>query len=228
MLGGGIPPGSTILVLGNAGAGKSILCQHLAHRFLDEGKACVFVSYDEPPGDVRKRMESFGWDLVKFEQSNAFSFVDCYSQVAKVTSQERYYVDQPFSLTDLSISISTAMDEVKADNAKAVFLDSATSLFTKLDIQRVIRFLQDRSAKIKATGGIFVFTLGKETIAANFANRLEEAVDGIIELDFLDARGKRTRKIRVKKLRGQNHLDQWVAFTISSKEGIVFLPHTHT
>jgi PKD repeat protein/KaiC/GvpD/RAD55 family RecA-like ATPase len=228
MFGGGIPAGSTILVLGSPGAGKSSLCQNLAHRFLDEGKACVFVSYDEPPGDVRKRMESFGWTLASFEQSNAFSFVDCYSQVAKVTSQERHYVDQPFSLTDLSITISTATDEVKTDHAKVVFLDSATSLFTKLDIQRVIRFLQDRSAKIKAIGGIFIFTLGKETIAANFANRLEEVVDGIIELDFIDAKGKRRRRIRVKKLRGQSHLDQWVTFTINSKEGLVFLPHVHT
>jgi circadian clock protein KaiC len=228
MLGEGIPAGSTILVLGNPGAGKSILCQHLAHQFLNENKGCVFVSYDEPPGDVRKRMESYGWDLAKFEQNNAFSFVDCYSQVAKMTSQEKYYVDQPFSLTDLSIAISTALDELKADTAKVVFLDSATSLFTKLDIQRVIRFLQDRSAKIKATGGIFIFILGKETIAANFVNRLEEAVDGIIELDFLDAKGKRKRKIRVKKLRGQNHLDQWVTFTIDSKEGISFFSHRHS
>jgi KaiC/GvpD/RAD55 family RecA-like ATPase len=66
--------------------------------------------------------------------------------------------------------------------------------------------------------------MGKETIAANFANRLEESVDGIIELDLLDIQGKRTRRIRVKKLRGQNHLDQWVTFAIDSRKGIVFLP----
>lgn len=211
------------MISGKPGSGKSILCQYLANRFLNEGKACVFVSYDELPNEIRKRASSFGWSLSKFEQEQNFSFVDCYSPVAKVPSQEKHYAEQPFSLTDLSISISAAFEEM-ADKPKYLFLDSATSLFTKLEIPRVIRFLQDRSAKIKASGDIFIFTLGKETITPSFANRLEEAVDGIIELDLVETQGKTTRKIRVKKLRGQNHLDQWSVFEIDSKEGIAFLP----
>jgi len=222
MLGGSIPPGSTILVLGNPGSGKSVLCQYLAHRFLNEGKACVFASYDEIPDEIRNRTKSFGWNLSEFEQKKMLSFIDCYSPVARVASREKHYVEQPFSLTDLSISISAALDEM-AEKPKALFLDSATSLCTKLEIQRVLRFLQDRSAKIKASGDVFVFTLGKETIPPNFANRLEETVDGIIELDFLESQGKRMRRMRVKKLRGQEHLEEWVTFDISSPEAIVFL-----
>jgi KaiC/GvpD/RAD55 family RecA-like ATPase len=109
-----------------------------------------------------------------------------------------------------------------AQKPKVVFLDSATSLFTKLEISRVMRFIQDRSAKTKANEGIFIFTLGKETVAPDFANRLEEAVDGIIELDFVEEKGKRSRRMRVKKLRGQEHCDDWITFEVRTQEGVSF------
>jgi len=222
IFGGSIQKGSTIMALGKSGAGKSVLCQQLAHRLLNEQKGCVFVSYDELPSGVRERMKTFGWNVSKFEEENSFSFVDCYSSTAKVASEEKYFVGQPFSLTDLSIMISTALSEV-SQKPKALFLDSATSLFTKVEVSRVMRFLQDRGAKIKANGDVFVFTLGKETVAPDFANRIEEAVDGIVELDFVEEKGKRLRRMRVKKLRGQEHLDKWVTFEVSMQKGISFL-----
>lgn len=150
-----------------------------------------------------------------------FSIVDCYSSRAKVASQEKYYVEEPFSLTDLSITISTALEDMH-NKPKALFIDSGTSLFTKLEFPRVMRFLQDRSAKIKAGGDIFVFTLGKEIIASSFANQLEEAVDGIIELDFAEAEGKRKRRLRIKKMRGKSHFEQWATFTIDPTQGVAF------
>jgi hypothetical protein len=49
MIGGDFPPGSTILISGSPGAGKSILSQFLTCHLLNEGKACIFVTYDELP-----------------------------------------------------------------------------------------------------------------------------------------------------------------------------------
>lgn len=222
MLGGSIPAGSTILVLGEAGSGKSTLCQDLTHRFLEEQRACLFASYDELPSDIKKSALSFGWNFPAFEEKNALSFIDCYAPAAKTKSKEKYSVEQPFSLTDLSIAISTALEDL-GDKPKSLILDSATSLFTKIDIQKVLRFLQDRSARIKANKDIFIFALGKETMATNFANRLEDAVDGVIELEFVEENQKRVRRMRIKKLRGQSHLENWHVFTIKPNKGIAFL-----
>jgi KaiC/GvpD/RAD55 family RecA-like ATPase len=116
---------------------------------------------------------------------------------------------------------STAFEE-RADLPRAVFLNSSTSLFASMDASRVISFLQDRGAKIKAQDGIFIFTLGKGTVAPSYVSRLEEAVDGILELDIHEEQGKVIRRMRVKKLRGQAHLDKWVDFEIDSNSGIVF------
>ncbi len=221
IIGGGIPVGHSVLIVGDTGSGKSILCQQLAYKYLTEKKAVVFTSYDDLPDRIRKNMETLGWNLSKYEEERALIFVDCCSSVAGTRSQEKHSVQQPFALTELSIVTSTAWDETNI-MPKALFLDSATSLFGNLDPSRVIGFLHDRSARIKANNGIFVFTLGKETVEPNFANRLEEVVDCILELDVYEERGSNSRKLRVKKLRGQKHLEGWTAFSIEPNQGIVF------
>jgi flagellar protein FlaH len=221
MIGGNFLPGSTILITGNPGSGKSVLSQFLIYQFLKEGKACLFVTYDELPSEIKKHLRSLNLDETKFEQERAFSIIDCYSPRVKTANPGKYYVEQPFSLTDLSITISTALEDIP-EKTKVLVIDSITALFTKLDFPKVIRFIQDRSAKIKANGDIFIFALGKEIIDSSFTNRLEEAVDGIIELEFTEMQGKMTRRMRIKKLRGQNHLEEWVNFTIDHNKGIDF------
>jgi PKD repeat protein/KaiC/GvpD/RAD55 family RecA-like ATPase len=222
MVGGGIPVGSSVAIIGVPASGKSLLCRQLAQKYLTENKACVFISYDDLPGKIRANMKSFGWDLASHEQDGTFTFIDCYSSRARTTSQEKCALKQPFALTELGIETSTILEEIR-DMPKALFLDSATSLFTNLDATRVIGFLQDQGAKVKGQEGILIFTLGKGVVAPNFANRLEEAVDGIIELDIAEEGGKRIKRMRVKKMRGQHHLDGWVMFDVNPKSGIVFL-----
>jgi len=222
IIGGGIPVGSSVLITGSTASGKSILCQQLAHNYLAEKKACIFISYDNLPDRIRKNAETFGWNLSKYEQEGVLIFIDCYSSLSGTRSHEKHSVQQPFALTELGIATSTAWDEIDG-MPRAIFLDSATSLFTNLDAVRVIGFLQDRSAKIKADNGIFIFALGKETVMPKFVNRLEEVVDCIIELNVYEEKGINLRKMRVKKMRGQNHLEEWVTFSVEPNRGIIFL-----
>jgi len=222
MIGGDIPIGSSVLIVGGTASGKSLLCQQLAYKYLNEGKACLFASYDDFPAKIRENMKSFGWDLATQEHDNNFAFIDCYSSRARKVSQERYSIQQPFALTELSIVSSTAIDDAK-EAPKLLFLDSATALFTNLDPSRVMSFLQDRGAKMKGENGIFIFTLGEGVIKPDIVNRLEEATDGIIELNIYGEDGERRRRMRVKKLRGQRHLNEWVPYDIEADAGIVFL-----
>jgi len=120
---------------------------------------------------------------------------------------------------------STALDEIK-EAQKVLFLDSATSLFTNLDPSRVMSFLQDRGAKMKGENGIFIFTLG--VVKPDIVNRLEETVDGIIELNIYEEEGKSRRRMRIKKLRGQRHLNEWALYDIKADAGIVFLNSKNT
>jgi archaellum biogenesis ATPase FlaH len=103
-----------------------------------------------------------------------------------------------------------------------VVLDSITTLTTHIEPFKVIEFLQDRGARIKEAGGVFIFTMGKGTIEPNIASRLEEAVDCVVELDEGTNRGKTIRKLRIKKMRARKTSDRWVQFEIDPEKGVVF------
>lgn len=222
MTGGGIPDAYSVMISGDAGSGKSVLCQQLASAHLQQGKPCIYVTYDSFPDEVRESMKNLHWDTSTFEQNGTFKFIDCYSAVAGKRSPEKHSVEQPYSLSDLGIAMTVALNEVRQKSTR-VFLDSTTPLFMRLNPSDVMEFLQDRTAKIKGDDGTFIFTIGKQTIPPDIMSGLEDIVDCIIELATHRVKGKTSRTLRVKRLRGRGFPDMWVPFKIESKKGLVFM-----
>ncbi len=214
-----IPDAYSVMIVGDAGSGKSVLCQQLVNTYLKQGKPCIYVTYDCFPNEIRDNMKSLGWDTSEPEKDGTFLFIDCYSSLAGVTSQEEHHVKQCFALSELGIAISTAIADSKQKSIR-IFLDSTVSLFTRLDPAKVVEFLQDRSAQIKGENGVFFFAIGKGTVEHGLMRRLEEIVDCIMELDVLEEKGETKRKMRIKKLRGRKFTNEWISFKIEQKKGL--------
>jgi KaiC/GvpD/RAD55 family RecA-like ATPase/PKD repeat protein len=227
MIGGELPDAYSVMIVGDASAGKSILCQQLAYRYLSLGKPCVYVTYECFPGEIRENMKGFRWDISAHEQNGSFVFVDCYSSIAGIASQEKYFVKQPFALSELGIVTSTALEGLSQKSAR-VFLDSTAPIFTRLESSRVVEFLQDRSAQIKGENGTFFFIVGKGTLQEDLRRKLEEIVDCIIELEVHEEKGETVRKMHIKKLRGRRFTDQWVPFKVDMKKGFVLSAPKHS
>ena len=79
LVGKGLPRGHTILVSGGPGSGKTTFAIQFLHTGATEhGEAGVYVTLDEEPGDIRKNMLKYGWDLKKLEdEKKLFSFHIC-------------------------------------------------------------------------------------------------------------------------------------------------------
>jgi len=221
--GGGIPDTYATMIIGGANSGKRLLCQQLVHTYLSKEKPCIYIVYDSFPDEVRKNMKNFNWDTSTYEQKGAFKFVDCYTPIAGVTSKEENFVEQPFSLSDLGIAISSAMSQLKQKSPK-IFLDSTAPLFTRLEPSTVVEFLQDRSARVKGGHGAFFFTIGEGTVPSDLMSKLEEVIDCIIQLHVREVDGKISRKLKIKKLRGRRFADSWISFEINPKRGFIFFP----
>ena len=212
-----IPDTYSVMIVGDAGSGKSVLCQQLVSTYLKQGKPCIYVSYDCFPNEIRENMKSLGLDTSKYEQDETFLFVDCYSSTAGVTSEEKHNVEKPFELSELGIAMSIAMKDLR-QKPNRIFLDSTVPLLTRLDAAKVAEFLQDRIAKIKGEKGVFFFTIGEGIVEPGFKRRLEEIVDCIIELEVDEKKVETDRRMRVKKLRGRKFHHEWVSFKIE-REG---------
>jgi circadian clock protein KaiC len=73
---GGIPRGSTVLVAGNPGTGKTILTSHFLYEGLSIGEAGVYVSFSESKKQFYDNFERFGMRFLDFEKDNKFAFLD--------------------------------------------------------------------------------------------------------------------------------------------------------
>ncbi len=226
VMGAELPDAYSVMILGDAGSGKSVLCQQLTQSYLNQGKPCVYVTYDCFPDEIRDNMKGFGWDLSMYEKDATFAFVDCYSPAAGKDSQERHSVKQPFALHELGTEISSALGEMKQGSPR-IFLDSTVPLFTRLEPANVVEFLQDRSAMVKGENGVFLFTIGRGTIPQDLQRRLEELVDCIIDLQIVEQKGETARRLRIRKLRGRSFSEQWVSFRIDMKKGFVVSGSRH-
>lgn len=89
ILNGGLPVPSTLLILGDVGTGKSVLCQQFVYTQAKEGYRCTYFCIDQPPFDVRMNMISLGWDPTEFEERDLIKFVDLFIG-RESPSDERY------------------------------------------------------------------------------------------------------------------------------------------
>jgi circadian clock protein KaiC len=73
---GGIPVGRTTIVMGAAGAGKTVFAlQLLVHTARDRGEAGIFVAFEENSQQLIANGATFGWDLPALRRKKLF-FLD--------------------------------------------------------------------------------------------------------------------------------------------------------
>ena len=67
LLGGGIPEGHVVAVVGSYGTGKTILGLHFIYEGLKAGESCLIMSFDEDERSIIDNAKSVGMDLENFK-----------------------------------------------------------------------------------------------------------------------------------------------------------------
>ncbi len=205
ILGGGFPQGRVLLVLGEPGAGKTILCsQYLANGINKFGENALYVSLEESKAHYTREMSAFEWDFEGAEKAGKFCFVDA-SPIRTIPGEVRVgqvtIGRQDFSLISLLEVVRT---NAKAIDAQRIVVDPVSLLlFQYTDESQRRKALLDMVEALSETGATCVLSseLSRVGIKGRTLQIEEYLVHGVILMTTILQGRTMERIIQVEKMR---------------------------
>ena len=188
-LGGGLPRGSNVLVLGETGTGKSTLCRRFLSKGLRNSEPCLVVTVDDNPVMFRRYLDLLLDEPAdSYEQGNKFRLVDAYSWSKGITKSEaRFAVAGSLELNQLAGIIADAGQEIgqtpsDKSGGRRTF-DSLSSIFISFELASVQRFVA-QLARTAASYGLVtsLFVVEAGSISEQVLNNIKYLMDCVIEL----------------------------------------------
>lgn len=218
--GGGLPLGRVTLVSGTAGSAKTVLAaQFLAEGIRKANEGGVFVTFEEPPNDIRQNMLSLGWPIAEWEATKRWAFVDASPQ----PGEEAVVIGQ----YDLGALMARIEHAVRTVGAARVSMDSLGAVFSRLGNATIVRDELLRIASgLKQMGVTTIVTAERTQEYGEIARfGVEEFVaDNVLILRNVLESEKRRRTMEILKFRGTPHQTGEFSFTIIPDEGIIVIP----
>lgn len=204
LLGGGIPQGRVILLIGGVGTGKTILAtQFLVKGAVEFGDNGFFLSLDESKEHLCREMAQFGWDLEDLEKKKKLAFLDA-SPIRHLPGDVKIggfnIGKRDFSLLSL---IETLGKGVESAGARRIAIDPLASLSLNYPdpAQRrtAVLDLIEALSNMKATS---ILTTELTSCGIEREKQLEEYLaHGVIALQTLKVGNSFVRAIQVMKMR---------------------------
>ena len=89
LLDGGFPAGKVVLILGEPGTGKTILCSQYLHWGASQrGEKGVYVGMNESKTRFMTEMAALGMDFTRLEKDSRFAYVDA-TEVRRIPEQAK-------------------------------------------------------------------------------------------------------------------------------------------
>jgi len=203
MLGGkGFFRGSSILLTGTPGTGKTIISANFAQAAARRGERVLFFSFEESPHQIIRNMHSIGLRLEPLVKSGLL----------------RFHSARP-SLYGLEMHLATMFKEISAFQPRVVIIDPITSLMdsgTDSETKGMVTRLIDYLKAGQITSLFTSLTRGGHSLQQSEA-AMSSLMDSWILLQDFEGNGERNRVLYVLKARGMAHSNQIREFLISDR-----------
>jgi len=222
MLDGGIPVGSTVLVVGSSGSGKTTLCMQYLINGANLGERGVFFTITEPLFKLTKNMEGFGFYDKKLIESGMVNLIDL-----RIISERLGLDTEKYSVEDAAALLDILRDIADELNVKRLIIDSITALCYRLQTKEMIRdFIFKLGSSLAAMKCTTFLTSEVPPMKFQYSQYgIEEFIsDGIIYLGDYKRKGDLLRTFQLVKMRGSAHSRTKKMMDISSKNGIELVP----
>jgi KaiC/GvpD/RAD55 family RecA-like ATPase len=208
---GGFPQGSTVLVSGGTGTGKTIFStQYIYNGAVQYNEPGLFVTVESNPKNIAWNMESFGWDIRKMQEEKKINIYRLH------LGPKRSFSDQ------LKEELDTITSIVKELGIKRIAVDSTTAFASLIHDPSEIRSLLfrfgDGLKELDCTTLMTAETKSEKNTFSAFGVE-EFMADGVIVLYFMPP----NRSLFVRKMRGTKHDKNVHPFDMTG-EGIIVKP----
>jgi circadian clock protein KaiC len=203
MLGGrGFFRGSSILITGTPGTGKTIISANFAAAAARRGERVLFFSFEESPNQIIRNLRSIGLHLEPLVKRDLL----------------RFHSARP-SLYGLEMHLATMFREIASFQPEVVIMDPITSLMvagTDSETKGMVTRLIDYLKASQITSVFTSLTHGGHTLQQSEI-AMSSLMDAWMLLQDFEGNGERNRVLYVIKARGMAHSNQIREFLISSK-----------
>ncbi len=198
--------GSSILVTGTAGTGKSSLAATLVNAACARGETCLYFSFEESPDQIFRNMRSIGIDLARWVKKGLLTI----------------HATRP-TTHGLELHLVEMHTLLEKHRPKIVVIDPLSSLMNGSagnigDVTNMVLRVIDRLKQVGATGFFTALTSGGEALEATDLN-ISSLVDTWLLLRDVESDGERNRILYVLKSRGMAHSNQLREF-IMTRNGV--------
>lgn len=208
-------PTGLLLLIGPAGAGKSMYCRQFLADGLLNGDHCLLVSSNMTEKQCSDLFSKIDPKLVK-----NLKFVNPYSpsrtDIAKKLSA---------TLKDIRVAIDKINDAHKEKSVRIV-IDSLTHLLLLCGEKASLKFATDLSMLLRDNPAMAICTLAVSE--QRLFSMLSAIAEGILEMKLEDSNGSLDRSIRLLSIKGLHHEPTWVKFRIGDNGELLFEGRSHS
>lgn len=200
--------GSSVLVSGTAGTGKTTLATSFADATCRRGEKCLYIAFEESLGQLSRNMRSVGFELNPW--------------IKKGLLIHRAWRPSQYGMEMHLLRIHKLIEQFQP---KAVVIDPVTNLIsgsTAKDVQAMLTRLLDFLKMRKVTALFTSLTAAGESLEhTNLA--ISSLIDTWVLLRDIELNGERNRAVYLVKSRGMAHSNQLREF-VMGKNGIRLIP----
>ncbi len=191
LLGGGLDRGTSSLIVGPAGSGKSVLSTQYAWAAAARGEHVAFYLFDEGLGTFRDRADRLGMAIQKFERDGRILIRSI--DPAEISPGEFAH---------------TIVDTTKREGTQFVVIDSLNGYINAMPDERLLDIrLHELLSYLAQRGITTLLTLAQHGLFASSGSQAEVSylADSLIVLRFFEASGEVRKAISVLKKRSGPH-----------------------
>jgi circadian clock protein KaiC len=200
MEGKGYYRGSSVLVSGTAGAGKTSLAAHFAHAAAARGERCMWFAFEESSGQIIRNMRSIGIDLEPAVRRGMLCF----------------HAERP-TACGLEMHLVTTHKLVNDYKPQVVVIDPVSN-FAALGSEAEVKAMLTRLIAFIKTQGMTAFftslTSGDPSLEASDAG-ISSLMDTLLVMRYMQHGAERNRFLAILKSRGMAHSNQTREFLLT-------------